>query len=61
MIYAQIKDNIVSNIIILDDESLIPLFSEGFDLLMRVDQLGLYPSSGWGYDPDTQTFSPPTN
>lgn len=55
MIFAQIKDGIVSNIIVLDDETLIPLFKEGFDDIVRVDQLQPYPSPGWTYDGNTFT------
>lgn len=57
MIYAQIKDGVVSNIIVLNDEQYIPLFSQGFDELLRVDQLLPYPSPGWTYD--GQDFFPP--
>lgn len=57
MICAQVKNGIVMNIIVLDDASLAPLFTEGFDSLIRVDQLQPYPSIGWTYD--GTNFNPP--
>lgn len=50
MIYAQIKDGIVVNRIVLDDVALEPLFIVGFDALIRIDQLDIQPDIGWCYD-----------
>lgn len=57
MKYAQIKNSIVQNVIVLDDDSLLPLFSEGFDLVLRVDQMMIYPGPGWTFD--GSVFVPP--
>lgn len=58
MIFAQIKNSIVQNIIVVNDESLIPMLSEGFDEVIRVDQLGQYPGPRWSYD--GENFTAPT-
>lgn len=50
MIFAQVKDGIVKNIVVLDDMGLAPLFSEGFDYFIRVDQIPNYPGPGDSYD-----------
>lgn len=50
MIYAQIKNGIIENRIVLDDPKLEPLFLEGFDFLVRVDNLEPQPNIGWTYD-----------
>lgn len=50
MQFAQIKDRKVINIIVLDDESLVPLFKEGFDHLVRIDHLEPVPHIGWHFD-----------
>lgn len=50
MIYAQIKTGIVFNIIVLDDESLAEHFKNGFDHLIRIDELTPSPQIGWSYD-----------
>lgn len=57
MVYAQIKDSLVSNTITLSDESLIDLFSEGFDFIIRVDNISPRPSIGWSYDSVSNKFS----
>jgi hypothetical protein len=57
MIFAQILNGIIMNTIILNDLSLIPLFTEGFDSCIRIDQLSIQPSIGWTYD--GTNFSPP--
>lgn len=57
MVYAQVKDGIVRNTIVLDDLTLIPLFSEGFDAFIRVDNIDQPPSINWTYDGNT--FNPP--
>lgn len=50
MIYAQIKNGIVQNTIVLNDASLESMFEEGFDALVRVDNLNPEPGIGWAYD-----------
>lgn len=57
MLYAQIKNGIVENVIILDDVALIPKFSEGFDYFIRVDEMDPQPGVLWLYD--GEKFSPP--
>jgi len=57
MTYAQIKDGVVNNTIVLDDETLASVFSKGFDYLVRIDLLSPCPGPGWLYD--GANFSPP--
>lgn len=57
MVYAQIKSEKVINCIILDDESLLPLFQEGYDLVIRIDELSPRPGPGYSYI--SGEFSPP--
>lgn len=57
-IYAQCKDGVVLNVIILNDPSLHHLFLEGFDHLINVTEMAPRPEIGWSYrdgifeDPD---------
>ena len=46
------------NTIVLDDESLIPLFSAGFDYFIEIDGLEPLPGVGWSYD--GTNFTPPS-
>jgi hypothetical protein len=57
MIYAQISNGVIQNIIVLDDPTLEPLFVKGFDYLIRIDNLNPQPCMGWNYNP-TNGFSP---
>lgn len=50
MIYAQILNGKIENIIVLDDVSLVPHFKEGFDDLVRIDNLVPVPVIGASYD-----------
>jgi len=50
MIYAQIKNNKVQNTIVLEDASLESTFAQGFDVLVRIDNLTPQPGIGWSYD-----------
>lgn len=59
MIFAQIKNGIVQNTIVLEDESLSEVFQNGFDHLIRVDQLEPRPSIGWSYDAEADEFAKP--
>jgi hypothetical protein len=61
MIYAQITNNLIVNLIELDDPALIPLFQQGYDYCIRIDNLSSMPTVGWAYnpvDPITTAFSP---
>ncbi len=57
MIFAQIKDNVVENCIVLDDLSLESLFAEGFDAFIRIDEMD--PRPGVGYSYVDGIFTPP--
>ena len=59
MVYAQINQNIIVNAVDIEDPILIPLFSEGYDLFLRIDNLSTIPSISWTYNPVTCSFSPP--
>lgn len=56
MIYAQIKDHVVCNCIVIEDLESPELFSTGYDYFVRIDNLNPRPSIGWSYD--GQSFSP---
>lgn len=49
MIYVQIKDGVVVNKIVLEDKTLIPVFSEGFDYLISVLNMTPEPEIGWTF------------
>ena len=59
MTYAQVKNGIVQNRIVVeeDSESNIKLFLEGYDHCVRIDNLNPQPDIGWSYD--GALFSPP--
>jgi hypothetical protein len=59
MIYAQINQNVIANVIDIEDVTLLPLFAKGFDLCLRIDGLDIIPSIGWTYNPVTCAFSQP--
>lgn len=59
MLYAQIKNGIIINIIKLDDSSVIDNFSTNFDYFIRIDQLYPRPSMGWSYS--NSTFQRPSD
>lgn len=46
MVYAQIKDGVVKNTIVLNDAALSSLFSPGFDYFLRIDNLSPVPRIG---------------
>lgn len=61
MIYAQILNGIIVNIIQLEDSSLVSLFSQGYDSCIQIDNLTPIPAIGWYYDiPSTSFYSPAT-
>lgn len=57
MIYAQIKNNVVMNTIVVDEDTPLDLFSRGFDHFLRIDLLEPRPSIGYLYNDGV--FSPP--
>lgn len=59
MLYAQIKDGEIKNIIVLDDRVYKPLLLEGFDYLKRIDNRDPIPMIGDLYDEESNTFSSP--
>src|SRR5277367_6533990 len=50
MIYAQVKNCVIQNVIILNDENLVHLFEKGFDHCLRIDHLNPQPALGWFHD-----------
>lgn len=50
MVYAQVKDGIVSNTIVVDETTPLELFSKNFDHFLRIDDLEVVPGVGWGYE-----------
>lgn len=56
MIFAQIKDQVVQNTLVLDDESLVPMFQtnlltgDAYDLVLRIDCTYPRPGIGWTFD-----------
>jgi len=63
MIYAQIKNQTIVNIIELADSNLLSLFYKNplsggtFDYVIRIDNLDTQPCIGWTYD--GTNFYPP--
>lgn len=57
MNYAQIKNGIVKNTIVLEDSSLEYLFLEGFDYFINISDIEPTPGIGWSYD--GQNFQSP--
>jgi len=64
MIYAQILENTIQNVIVIDDESIVSLFVVDFltqtpyDAVVRIDNVDPTPGIGWTYD--GTNFNPPT-
>lgn len=56
MVFAQIKNGIIKNTIVLDDESQIELFNfdpltnDPYDEILQINQLYPRPGIGWTYD-----------
>lgn len=48
-LWAQIKNSVVVNIIVLEDETLLSIFVEGYDDIIRIDQLETQPKIGSSY------------
>lgn len=55
--YAQVKNNQIVNIIVLEDDTLFETFKANFDYMIDVSEQGV--KKGDIFDPDTQTFSTP--
>lgn len=53
MLYAQIKNGKVTNIIKLNDSNLVNIFTTNFDYCIRIDQLNPIPNINWLYDGNT--------
>lgn len=56
MKYAQIKNGIIINIIVLNNLDFYDVFLSGFDYLIRVDTRSTVPGIGWSYDPVNDIF-----
>lgn len=50
MIYAQITNNLIVNIIQVDDITVVPLFTVGYDACIQIDNITPQPAIGWSYD-----------
>jgi hypothetical protein len=50
MNYAQIANGSIQNVIVLEDDSLLDHFTQGFDFLIPLDELDPTPQIGWLYD-----------
>lgn len=63
MMYAQIKDNVIKNVIVIEDISILDLFQsdpitqELFDSVIQIDYIQPRPGVGWTFD--NIKFSPP--
>lgn len=57
MLYAQIKDGIICNIVVLEDESILSQLSYGYDAVIEVSSDPGSPGIGWSWD--GQIFSAP--
>jgi hypothetical protein len=60
MQFAQILDGVIVNIIELDDITLLPNFTIGYDSCTQIDGLNPVPTIGWSYN-FSNLFTPPTN
>lgn len=50
MIHAQIKNGIIVNIIVTKNTTILADFIEGFDDLIRIDNISPIPGVGYTYD-----------
>jgi hypothetical protein len=50
MIFAQITDNLIVNTIQIDDIAVVPMFTEGYDACVQIDNIAPQPAIGWSYD-----------
>lgn len=51
--YARIKEGLVKDIIVLEDETLVPLFGADFDFIVEVEKKPGAPCAGFSYDPES--------
>lgn len=59
MIYGQIKDQVMVNVIVLENPDLVPVFTVGFEACIRIDNLPTIPSIGWTTPDLGQTWIEP--
>lgn len=59
MIFAQIKSGVVKNTIVLQTEEMAEHFLEGFDSIVRIDELSTKPGIGWTFN--GSAFAPPAS
>lgn len=50
MILAQIKNGIIINVVVVDDETKVPWLTHGFDQVVIISQEPDGPGIGWTYD-----------
>lgn len=50
MIYAQIRNELIVNTIILNDADDLHLFTDSFDYVLQIDQIYPRPGIGWTFD-----------
>jgi len=50
MIYAQILNSLIVNVIQIDDVTAVPLFTVGYDDCIQIDTITPQPTIGWSYD-----------
>lgn len=58
MKYAQIKDELIKNVILVEEGASLEQFSSGYDDLVRIDNITPIPGINWSYDGNN--FSAPT-
>ena len=58
MLFAQISNGVIMNVIELDDPTLIPIFLEGYDSCVQIDILPTLPQIGWNYNTALGSFNP---
>ena len=64
MVFAQISNNTIINTIVLNDNSLLPLFQTDqngnpYDSLLQIDNVYPQPGIGWWFD--NIMWNPPVN
>lgn len=58
MIFAQIKDSLIVNTIVLNSAADLQLFTNGFDYVLQIDYQYPQPGIGWTFD-GIQFLPPP--
>lgn len=60
MIFAQVVAGIIINVIVLNDASLLPTFSDGMQCVARIDNVSpQVPQIGWTTSDNCSTFVEP--